>query len=258
MPIGPARMPLLDHLGELRRRVVIIVVCFLIAVVALYSIADQLINFLKQPIAEFLPEGDIYTTGAFEGFTLKFAVSAYAALVVTSPIIFWELFAFFLPALRPNERKYVLPTFFIAVALFIVGMVFCYSFCLGAAFEWLTGEAKGFSTLLPSASDYIHYVILFEIAFGIAFELPLVIFFLVLFNIVPYKKLRKSWRIVYIALMILSAVVTPDASPVTMLIMFAALVALYEIALAIARVALAKKIKRQQEEEAAEEAEWDS
>ena len=112
--------------------------------------------------------------------------------------------------------------------------------------------------MLPSASDYIHYVILFEIAFGIAFELPLVIFFLVLFNIVPYKKLRKSWRIVYIALMILSAVVTPDASPVTMLIMFAALVALYEIALAIARVALAKKIKRQQEEEAAEEAEWDS
>ncbi len=251
-------MPLLDHLGELRRRVVIIVVCFLIAVVALYAVADQLIGFLKQPIASFIPDGDIYTTGAFEGFTLKFAVSAFASLIVTSPIIFWELFAFFLPALKPNERRYVLPTFFVAVVLFIFGMVFCYMFCLGAAFEWLTGEAGGFSTLLPSASDYIKYVILFEIAFGIAFELPLVVFFLVLFDIVPYKKLRSSWRYVYIALMVISAVVTPDASPVTMLIMFAALVALYEVALLVARVALAKKIKRQQEREAAEEAEWES
>ena len=84
-----------------------------------------------------------------------------------------------------------------------------------------------------------------------AFELPIVIFYLVIFNIVPYKKLRSSWRFVYVGLMVFSAMVTPDANPVTMLLMFAALVGLYEASLLIARIVLRKRIKKQQQEEAA-------
>lgn len=249
MPIGPARMPLMDHLGELRRRLVIVVVAVLITVVFMYLIAPQLITFLVQPVEEYIP--GLYVPGALEGFTLKFRVSLFASVVVCSPLIFWEILAFFLPALKPNERKFILPTFGIAVLLYVVGMVFCYCFCLGAAFQWLTGETNSIGIILPNAADYIHYIILFELAFGLAFELPLVIFFLILFDIVPYKKLRAGWRYAYIALMVLSAVVTPDASPVTMFIMFAALVALYEVALFAARIALARKIKRQREEEEA-------
>ena len=242
-------MPLMDHLGELRRRLVIVVVAVLITVCFMYVIAPQLIDFLKAPIARFIP--DIYVTGSFEGFSLKFRVSLFTAVVICSPLIFWEILAFFLPALKPNERKFLLPTFGIAVVLYVLGMVFCYLFCLGAAFEWLTGESNSIGTILPSATDYIHYVILFELAFGLAFELPLVIFFLILFDIVPYKKLRAGWRYAYVALLVLSAVVTPDASPVTMFIMFAALVALYEVAMFAARIALARKIKRQREQEEA-------
>lgn len=247
MPIGPARMPLMDHLGELRRRLVIIVTSVLVTTVILYFIAPQLIEFLTIPISEYVEQ--VYVTGAFEGFTLKFAVSLFGSVIVCSPIIFWEILAFFLPALKPNERRFILPAFGAAVFLFVVGMVFCYLFALGAAFEWLTGEAKSFGALLPSASDYIKYVMLFEIAFGLAFELPLVVFFLIYFDIVPYSKLRASWRYVFVFLLVLAAVVTPDASPVTMLIMFAALVALYEVAMILARVALARKIKRQKERE---------
>ena len=254
MPIGPARMPLLDHIGELRRRTVIIVVCVLIAMVLLYFIAPQLIAFLKQPIAPFLgDDGQLYTYTAFEGFTIKFLVSLFGAVIVCSPIIFWEILAFFLPALKPNERKWVLPTFAVSVVLFILGVVFCYAFCLGAAFQWLTGEANSIAIVLPSASDYLKFEMLFLVAFGLAFELPLVIFYLILFDIVPYKKIRANWRIAYIALLVVSAVVTPDASPVTMLLMFAALLALYELSLLVARIALQKKIKRAAEREAAED-----
>ena len=90
MPIGPARMPLLDHLGELRRRLVIIVVCVLVALVVLYLISPQLVAFLKQPIAMYLPDdGMLYTTRAFEGFSVKVMVSLFASVVVCSPIIFW-------------------------------------------------------------------------------------------------------------------------------------------------------------------------
>ncbi len=250
MPIGPARMPLMDHLGELRRRLMIIVVCLLVALVILYNTTPYFIEFLKQPIAEFLPDdGTLYVPGAFEGFSLKFKLSLWMSFIVCSPLIFWEILAFFLPALKPNERKYVIPTFFAAVVLFLFGIVFCYAFCLNAAFDFLTHESESFGTLLPNASDYIHYVLLFEVAFGLAFELPLVVFYLILFDIVPYKTMRAQWRYIYVGLLVMAAVVTPDASPVTMGIMFAALLALYELSLLIARIVLARKIKNRQKRE---------
>ena len=252
MPIGPARMPLMDHLGELRRRLVIIVVCLLISIVATYALTPYFIEFLKTPIAEFLPKGALWATGSFEGFSLKFRVSIFFSVIICSPLIFWEILAFFLPALKPNERRYVLPTFFVAVFLYAFGMVFCYLFCLHAAFGWLTGESQSIANLLPSANDYIHYVMLFEIAFGLAFELPLVVFYLILFDIIPYKKMRSNWRYIYVILLVFAAVVTPDASPVTMGIMFAALLALYELSLLAARIVLTRKIKNQRLREAAE------
>ena len=112
----------------------------------------------------------------------------------------------------------------------------------------MTDQVSGLGTVMPNAASYVDVIIKFEIGFGIAFELPILIFYLVIFNIVPYKKLRESWRFVYIGLMVFSATVTPDANPVTMLLMFAALVGLYEISLLIARIVLAKRIKKQQEE----------
>ena len=250
MPIGPARMPLMDHIGELRRRIVIIVVALAVTVCFMYLLAPYLIDFLILPVSDYVT--DVYVTGAFEGFSLKFRVALFMSVLVCSPLIFWELRAFFLPALRPNERRYVLPTFFVAVALYVLGMVFCYCFCLNPAFQFLTTESMSIGQILPQATDYLHYIILFELAFGLAFELPLVVFFLILFNIVPYKKMRASWRGIYVGLLVVAAIVTPDASPVTMGIMFAALLALYEVSLAAARIALARRIKRQRAEEEAE------
>ena len=106
---------------------------------------------------------------------------------------------------------------------------------------------------MPNMSSYIDIIIKFELGFGFAFELPLIIFYLVIFDVVPYKKLRGSWRTVYVVLMVISAVVTPDASPITMLLMFAAMVALYEGSLLISRVVLAKRIKKQNDQLAEEE-----
>ena len=112
------------------------------------------------------------------------------------------------------------------VALFIGGTVFCYALILNPAVQWLTDQANGFANIFPDAKAWIDVIINFELAFGFAFELPLVVFYLVVFEIIPYAKLRNSWRTVYIVLMVISAMVTLDASPVTMLMMFAALLML--------------------------------
>ncbi len=251
MPIGPARMPLFDHLGELRMRLVRIVACLAIAVIVFYMATPTMGQFLLLPIAEFLPTdpatgmASLQAIDPFEAFAVRFEISLFAGLIATSPVILWQLLAFFLPALKPKERKWFIPTFIAAVILFIVGVVFCYAIILNAAFQWLTDQADGLGYVAPRMSSYVDIIIKFEVAFGFAFELPLVIFYLVIFDVVPYKKLRESWRMIYIVLMILCAVVTPDASPITMLLMFAAMVALYELSLLIARIVLARRIKAQ-------------
>ncbi len=260
MPIGPARMPLFDHLGELRMRLVRIVACLGIAVIVFYFAAPTMGQFLLLPIDGFIPNdgagyADLVALDPFEAFAVRFQISLWAGVVATAPVILWQLLAFFLPALKPKERKWFLPTFIAAVALFIFGTIFCYFMILPPAFQWLTEQAFGLGTVMPRMSSYIDVIIKFELGFGLAFELPLVIFYLVIFDIVPYKKLRASWRVVYVVLMVLCAVITLDASPVTMLLMFAAIIVLYEASLLVARIVLAKRIKRKAAEEAAEEAE---
>ena len=260
MPIGPARMSLMEHLGELRMRLVRIVVVLLVACIVFYLATPTIAQFLLMPVANYLPAGEdgqvlLNVFGAFDAFALRFQISFWASIVATAPFILWQILAFFLPALKPKERKWFLPTFIAGVALFILGTIFCYLVILPPAFEWLTDQASGFATILPEASKWVDIIIKFEIGFGFGFELPLVVFYLVMFNIVPYDKLRKSWRYVYVGLLIFAAMVTPDASPVTMALMFAALVLLYELSLLVARIALRKRKKAQEEKAAIEEQE---
>ncbi len=252
MPISSKRMSIRDHLGELRRRIIVVVVCLLLATIALYFISPQLVTFLLWPVSEYLPGDGVNQVNILNpmgGFTLRFKISFVAAILVTAPIWIWNLLAFFLPALKPNERKWVVPTFFIGVALFAAGNVFCYMVILAPAFEWMLGQTTAIASILPDAYSYINLILMFELAFGIAFELPLVIFYLVAFEIVSYYKLRKSWRVVYVVLMVVCAAVTPDASPVPMLMLFAAMVALYEVSLALARIVLRRRIALQKASE---------
>ena len=271
MPIGPARMPLLDHLGELRMRLVRIVVVLIVAICVFYFAAPTIVTFLIEPIRDSLAingDGEVILNvlDPLEAFSVRFSVSFWAAIVATSPIILWQILAFFLPALKPKERKWFIPTFAAATALFILGTVFCYFIILSPAFGWLTDQAMGVMQIDARASSYIDIIIKFEIGFGFAFELPLIVFYLTVFGVIPYAKLRAQWRIVYTVLIILSAMITPDASPVTMLLMFAALVLLYEGSLFVARLVMGKdKIKAQTEEleaqkaeEEAAQAEWEA
>ena len=156
-------------------------------------------------------------------------------MIICTPIIIWELMAFFLPALKEKERKWVIPTVAALVILFFLGMIFCYFVIEKAAFGWLIQQTNDFASAIYNAEDYLDIFMKLEIGFGIAFEIPLVIFYLSILHIVPYATFRAQWRYIYVGLMTLSGIVTPDASPVTMLLMFAALIGLYEIALAIAR-----------------------
>ena len=171
MPIGPARMPLFDHLSELRMRLVRIVACLAVAVIVFYFAAPTMGQFLLIPIAAYLPfdpnTGLVALTALdpFEAFAVRFEISLFFGIVATSPVILWQLLAFFLPALKPKERKWFTPTFVVGVVLFIVGVVFCYSVILNAAFQWLTEQADGLGYVEPRMSSYIDIIIKLYVAF---------------------------------------------------------------------------------------------
>lgn len=240
-PIGPARMPLMDHLSELRRRLTIIVVSLAATAIVIYFATPTLISIMIDPIREALGGSDIYIMGALDGFTIRFKVALFFGAIVCTPIIIWEIMAFFLPALNAKERRWVVPTVAAMVILFFLGMIFCYLVIQQAAFGWLTQQSIEFAKLAPNADDFLNIMMLLEIGFGVAFQLPLVIFYLSILHIVPYSTFRKQWRYVYVILLTMCGIFTPDASPVTMLLMFAVLIALYEISLAIARQVITKR-----------------
>ncbi|MCF2621684.1 twin-arginine translocase subunit TatC [Collinsella tanakaei] len=239
MPIGPARMPLMDHIGELRRRLTIIIASVLIATVVMYFATPVLVDILKDPILPKLPEGtDFYIFTSLGGFALRFNIAIKVAIVMCTPMIVWQILAFFLPALKPNERKWVVPTVLAAVGLFFLGAIFSYFVIIPAGFEWLIGESLTIGQIAPNLEDYINIELLLMIGFGVAFELPLIVFYLAVFHIVPYASFRAAWRYIYVIMLVVSASITPDASPVTLIFMYAAMLSLYEIALAITRVVI--------------------
>ena len=229
-------MPLMDHIGELRRRFTIIVVSLLITAVVIYFATPTLIDIMLDPIRSSLPEGqDLTVISVLGGFTIRFKVAVFFGAIVCLPIIVWEIMGFILPALHEKERRWLVPTIGAMIALFFIGMVFCYFIIQPAAFDWLLAQSYDFANVIADAEDYLSIMMLLEIGFGIGFQLPLVIFYLSVLHVVPYKTFREQWRVIYVGLLVMVAMITPDGSPVTMLLMFAALVVLYEIALAIAR-----------------------
>lgn len=235
-------MPFLEHIDELRRRLMVIVAVVFFGSIATYYWAPDFFKLVLAPITPLLDGKDFITTAPFEAFGLRFKVSLYMAFILGSPIIIWQVMAFFLPALKPKERRYVVPTFLVMVLLFGLGVFFCYSTVLATAFEWMLGQGWTGTELLPAASLFFQSATLLMIGFGIGFQLPVIVFYLVVFRIVPYKTLRENWRVAYVTMMIVASIATPDWSPITMGLLFLALVGLYEGSMLLARVMLFRRI----------------
>ncbi len=230
-------MPLMDHLGELRRRLTIIVVSVLITTVVVYVATPTLIDMMMDAIRAALPSGTKLTVlTALGGFTIRFKVALFFSVIVCMPIIVWEIMGFVLPALTVQERRWVIPTFAAMVCLFFVGMAFCYAVIQKAAFGWLVDQTVDMNAnVIADAENYLDLMMLLEVAFGVTFQLPLFVFYLSILHVVPYKTFRENWRYIYVGLLIMTACFTPDASPMTMVLMYAPLLLLYEVALGIAR-----------------------
>ncbi len=242
-------MPFFEHLAELRRRIAYVLIYVVIASMALYFVWQPIYYMLMLPIAPVMQQlhiGQPQVLTVFGVFIFRFKVAIFGALLLGSPFIAYQVLAFFLPALKPKERKWFVPALIAVVFFFGLGSFFCWRFILNPGFMWLLSQGSGLLKLAITAESLLTSVLLFMLAFGIGFETPVVVFLLIATGIVPYHKLRKNWRWSYLTICIVSAVVTPDWSWISMGSLALAMIILYEGAMGASWLLLRKRVKAQQ------------
>ena len=228
-------MTFLEHLDELRKRLMYAFIALALGAAICYIFFAPLIEFIKWPLPQDLRSTGLTVLGPMQMFMVRFKVAIIGGFILTSPYIIYQVLAFFAPAMKGNERRYTFIILPFMTLLFIGGAAFAFFLVLPPALLWLINQGTGQLTLINRAEDYINFVSLFALSFGVAFEAPLVIMLLIKLGIVDRAKLRKNWRIAYVASFVIAAMATPDWSIVSMSILGVALVILFEISLFLAR-----------------------
>ena len=232
-PIGHEdRLTLIEHLTELRTRIVISIVAFGVALGLCLWQNHLLLKIVNEPLPKtFEP----ITLGVAEPFTTTLTVAAYFAILISLPVLLYELYAFVLPAFAPEERKVALPLLLMVPFLFIAGAVFAYFVIIPAALKFLLAfNADEFQTELR-ARDYYSFVTITMISAGVVFQLPVGILGAVRVGATTPQKLRKGRRYAILACAVVAAAL-PGVDPVTMLIEMVPLVLLYELSILLARL----------------------
>jgi len=244
------RMPLTSHLEELRRRLIISGVAWLVAFLACYTYSEVLFNLIADPVRQALPEGTslVFIT-ATEPFFTYLKIGALAGLLVSMPVIFWQIWAFIAPGLYQNEKRYVIPFVIASTFCFAAGAFFGYRFVFPMAFKVLIefGTGGGELSAMLSMGSYLSLSSKLLLAFGLVFELPVVIFFLARMGIVDHKMLARNRKFALLAAFLIGAILTPpDVFSQTALAL--PFIILYEIGIIVARLFGKKKEVIEEEE----------
>lgn len=250
--IDETQAPLLEHLIELRTRLVRCVVMLALAFVVCLYFADDIFEVLVRPLAAAFGEGEgrlIYTK-LYEAFFVEIKVALFAAFLVSFPVIANQLWAFVAPGLYAREKKAFLPFLLATPVLFAMGASLAYFVVMPTAFSWFLGfegETAGLSQeALPAIGDYLDLVMHFIIAFGVSFLLPVLLLLLNRAGIVNREQLARARRYVIVGIFIISAVITPPDIG-SQLILALPLILLFEISLLLMRPA-SKMTEREAEE----------
>lgn len=229
-----AMMSMVDHLGELRTRLIRSSIVFIVFSAAAFTLFGPISDFLLEPLCSVPrdllgPNGcRLNAFGVLEPLNVRLKVAALSGMVASLPFWLYQIYAFVVPGLTAKERSYAIPFVLSTATLFSLGCVLAY-LTMPAAIRFLVGLGAGQVIPLFRAQDYLNFVGLILIAFGLTFELPALVFFLGLAGILPLHTLRGHRKHALVATFVLSAVVTPSQDPFTMSAMAVALYALFEL-----------------------------
>ena len=234
--LGPVshedRLSLVEHLDELRRRLVVSAVAFAVALALCFWQNHLLLEIASGPLP-----GDhklLLTFGVTEPFTTTLTVAAYGAILLSLPLILYQAYAYVLPAFSDTERRVALPIMLMAPLLFLAGVAFAYFIVMPAAVKFLLNFNDSQFNVQVRARDYYSFFSTTMLAGGIVFQLPLAILAVTRLGIVSIEQLRANRRYAYLAIAVIAAAL-PGVDPISMLIEMVPLLALYELSILLAR-----------------------
>jgi len=224
------RLSVIDHLDELRSRLIISLIAFCVAWALTMWQNDLVLEIMNAP----LPNGQHpITLGPAEAFTTTLMNAAYFAVIIAAPVVLYELYAFILPAFSPSERRVATPLLILVPVLFITGVVFCYFVVLGPALHFLLNfNSDEFNTQVR-AKDYYSFVSLVMIAMGLGFQIPVGVLAACKIGITNAVKLRRNRRYAIVVIVVLASLL-PTLDPVTLMLESLPFYLLYELSILMA------------------------
>lgn len=226
-------MTILDHLDELRQRLIKVVIAVLIGVIAGTFVTPPALKLLVAPLGDLVP----IAISPTEAPAVFFKVAIVIGLVISMPVIIYQLFQFARPGLESNEQKYVIIGAPVASLSFAIGVVFAALVLLPAALPFLQGFLFGIVEQRYSIDLYVSFVSNILVWAGVVFETPLVMYFLAKLGVVNHEGFAKARRLVVIGAAAGAAVITPTTDPVNMLLVMVPFMLLYELGILLARLA---------------------
>lgn len=250
MDRGDAEMPFLDHLEELRTRLIwsLVVVC--VASVAGFFVVTELhlLDLLEAPIRDLLPDQQLLFTNPTTPVVVTFKLSFVVGVVLALPFLAYHAWSFFEPALNEDERRFVVPAIWVAFVLFLAGLAMAYFLVLPLGLDFLLSFQSESLDPIITVDEYLRFATRMILAFGLIFEMPVVLVLLSFLGVVTPDGLRTYRRHAYVGVAALAAILTP-ADVGTMLLMMGPMVALYEASIWL--VALLHRKRRRERREVA-------
>ncbi|HKD04029.1 MAG TPA: twin-arginine translocase subunit TatC [Terriglobales bacterium] len=246
-------MSFLDHLEELRRRLIYSILAVVVGFFVCWGYAENIFGFMQKPIMEALRRNGMAEKLVYlnptEPFNLYLKIGFMAGLFVASPVVLYQLWLFISPGLYRNEKKYVLPFMVSTVSLFLAGGLFGYKMVYPAALDFLIGYGKQFQPMI-TIGEYTDLFLTIIIGLGVIFEMPILVFFLAMMGIVTAGWMWRNVRYSILVIFILAAILTPTTDILNMCLFAAPMVVLYVLSIGVAWMVHPKQRKARRERNA--------
>jgi sec-independent protein translocase protein TatC len=238
-PLDDARMSLMEHLTELRDRIIKIVVAVAIGMVIAFVLYDQIFDFLLEPYlkecSNSISDCKLIALDPLEGFGVRMKLAAYGGIFIAMPVILWQVWRFITPGLYDHEKRYAIPFMVSALLLFLAGAGIAY-YTLPQALNFLQSIGGDNIATAYAPGKYFTLISYMMLAFGVGFEFPIVLVFAQMMGVLTPRTLRNVRRYAIVGICVVVAVITPSGDPFSMLALSIPMCIFYEVSIIIGRV----------------------
>ncbi|GGD37231.1 Sec-independent protein translocase protein TatC [Malaciobacter pacificus] len=224
------------HIADLRKRLMVSAGCLIVMFFACFFFYEPILGWMMVPVEAVLPpNSQMVAVEIQETFFTALKVAFFSGFIVSLPVIFWQMWLFLAPGLYEHEKKLVVPFVFFATLMFLVGASFAYYIVVPFGFEFLVNFGSAVVTVLPSIGKYVGFFTKLLFGFGIAFELPVITFFLAKIGLVDDQMLKNFFKYAVVIIFIVASLLTPP-DVLTQFLMAGPLILLYIVSIYIAKV----------------------